>query len=70
MGKFIRATAFVLLLAYSASAGVMINGVAQPEPSPQPSPEAQQQTTTEDETETSTVVQVVLDAVLDVFAAL
>jgi hypothetical protein len=66
MGKLMRASALVLLLACSASAGIMGNDVYQPPPPPsaqsvqEPTAE-DEDTTIADETETPLLVQVALD---------
>lgn len=71
MGKAIRSCALVLLLACSANAGIMVNGVYDPPPPPPPStgtmqygaPEAMsaEETAADDAAESSLLVQIALN---------
>jgi hypothetical protein len=55
MGKAIRASVLVLLLACSTSAGIMQNGSPAPEPPPPPSTQSVQEPTTEGQEATTEV---------------
>lgn len=67
MGKAIRASVLTLLLAGSASAGIMTHGVYDPPPPPPPAEQQQvqeptvQEETAEDAREVNLFVQIALD---------